>query len=261
MTTTQLPTFNHHASRSPSPLTRSLAVTCNIWNRSITRAQTLTTMASLLQSVRRVFGRGQNHGRAHRHGHDAGRTFNAGFFTSRPSGARRAPSRRKIVVLSGHPKLFCVPHQRRLSRAQSGAGLAPVQRAGRAAQERADARRGAQNHRSARHAHACPATVTGRCWKCFTPPASARPSCAILTVADANLEEELLRVNRGKGKKDRVVPLSSIACRFLENYIKAIRPETFARPGDRQAVYLDPQRPAHRRAWHQTDHQSVTCAG
>ena len=46
-----------------------------------------------------------------------------------------------------------------------------------------------------------------------------------LTVADVNLEEELLRVNRGKGKKDRVVPLSGVACQYLENYIKAIRPE------------------------------------
>jgi len=27
-------------------------------------------------------------------------------------------------------------------------------------------------------------------------------------------------VNKGKGKKDRVVPLSAIACQFLENYIK-----------------------------------------
>jgi integrase/recombinase XerD len=46
-----------------------------------------------------------------------------------------------------------------------------------------------------------------------------------LTVDAVNLEEELLRVNRGKGRKDRVVPLSSIACQYLENYIKAIRPE------------------------------------
>ncbi len=46
-----------------------------------------------------------------------------------------------------------------------------------------------------------------------------------LNVEDVNLEEELLRVNRGKGGKDRVVPLSSIACQYLENYIKAIRPE------------------------------------
>jgi integrase/recombinase XerD len=46
-----------------------------------------------------------------------------------------------------------------------------------------------------------------------------------LTVDAVNLEEELLRVNRGKGRKDRVVPLSGIACRYLENYIKVIRPE------------------------------------
>jgi integrase/recombinase XerD len=46
-----------------------------------------------------------------------------------------------------------------------------------------------------------------------------------VTVADVNLEEELLRVNGGKGAKDRVVPLTRVACSFLENYIKAIRPE------------------------------------
>lgn len=46
-----------------------------------------------------------------------------------------------------------------------------------------------------------------------------------LTVEDVNLDEELLRINAGKGGKDRVVPLSRIACRFLENYRKVIRPE------------------------------------
>jgi integrase/recombinase XerD len=46
-----------------------------------------------------------------------------------------------------------------------------------------------------------------------------------LTVDAVNLEEELLRVNKGKGKKDRVVPLSGIACQYLETYLKAIRPE------------------------------------
>lgn len=46
-----------------------------------------------------------------------------------------------------------------------------------------------------------------------------------LTVEAVNLEEELLRVNKGKGGKDRVVPLSAIACQYLENYLKAIRPE------------------------------------
>jgi integrase/recombinase XerD len=46
-----------------------------------------------------------------------------------------------------------------------------------------------------------------------------------LTVANVNLEEELLRINGGKGAKDRVVPLTRLACSFLENYIKAVRPE------------------------------------
>ncbi len=46
-----------------------------------------------------------------------------------------------------------------------------------------------------------------------------------LTVEDVNLDEELLRINAGKGGKDRVVPLSRIACRFLETYRKVIRPE------------------------------------
>lgn len=46
-----------------------------------------------------------------------------------------------------------------------------------------------------------------------------------LTLGDINQEEELLRINDGKGGRDRVVPLSRIACSFLESYIKGIRPE------------------------------------
>ena len=46
-----------------------------------------------------------------------------------------------------------------------------------------------------------------------------------LTLADARLEEELLRINAGKGGKDRVVPLTAVACSFLETYIKAVRPQ------------------------------------
>jgi integrase/recombinase XerD len=52
-----------------------------------------------------------------------------------------------------------------------------------------------------------------------------------LTVADVNLEEELLRINRGKGGKDRVVPLSGVACKFLESYIKGVRPEWAGKTG------------------------------
>jgi integrase/recombinase XerD len=46
-----------------------------------------------------------------------------------------------------------------------------------------------------------------------------------LTVADVNLEEGLLRVNHGKGGRDRVTPLGQIASRFLETYLKGIRPQ------------------------------------
>lgn len=46
-----------------------------------------------------------------------------------------------------------------------------------------------------------------------------------LTVADVQLEEELLRINGGKGAKDRVVPLTAVACSFLESYVNAIRPQ------------------------------------
>jgi len=46
-----------------------------------------------------------------------------------------------------------------------------------------------------------------------------------LTTADVNLEEGLLRVNHGKGAKDRVTPLGQMASRFLETYINGIRPQ------------------------------------
>ena len=44
-----------------------------------------------------------------------------------------------------------------------------------------------------------------------------------LTLADVNLGEGLLRVNGGKGAKDRVVPLTEVSAQFLESYINAIR--------------------------------------
>ncbi|MBU1121608.1 MAG: tyrosine-type recombinase/integrase, partial [Candidatus Omnitrophica bacterium] len=40
---------------------------------------------------------------------------------------------------------------------------------------------------------------------------------------DVDYEKGFLRVNRGKGGKDRVVPLGRIACKYLENYIKLVR--------------------------------------
>lgn len=60
-----------------------------------------------------------------------------------------------------------------------------------------------------------------------------------LTVADVNLDEELLRINGGKGAKDRVVPLTQAAARFLESYIKAVRPKLLGkRASDRLFLSL-----------------------
>lgn len=45
-----------------------------------------------------------------------------------------------------------------------------------------------------------------------------------LRLGDVNCDEELLTVRHGKGGHDRVVPLSAMACRFIETYVKGIRP-------------------------------------
>ena len=51
-----------------------------------------------------------------------------------------------------------------------------------------------------------------------------------LTLSDVDYHDGFLRINNGKGGKDRVVPLGRIACRYLENYIKSVRPEFIKDP-------------------------------
>ncbi len=51
-----------------------------------------------------------------------------------------------------------------------------------------------------------------------------------LTLNDVDYHDGFLRINQGKGGKDRVVPLGRIACRYLENYIKSVRPELIRDP-------------------------------
>jgi integrase/recombinase XerD len=46
-----------------------------------------------------------------------------------------------------------------------------------------------------------------------------------LTIRDVDYQDGLIKVNNGKGGKDRFVPIGRIACRYLENYIKSVRPE------------------------------------
>ena len=45
-----------------------------------------------------------------------------------------------------------------------------------------------------------------------------------LTIYDADLQGGMLRINCGKGRKDRVVPLGKHAIRFLREYITKVRP-------------------------------------
>ncbi len=45
-----------------------------------------------------------------------------------------------------------------------------------------------------------------------------------LTIYDADLQGGMLKVNRGKGGKDRIVPLGRHAIRFLKEYITKVRP-------------------------------------
>ena len=44
-----------------------------------------------------------------------------------------------------------------------------------------------------------------------------------LRLNDVDLDGEVLRINSGKGDKDRVVPIGKIACRYLKHYIHQVR--------------------------------------
>ncbi len=44
-----------------------------------------------------------------------------------------------------------------------------------------------------------------------------------LTIYDVDMESKFLRINKGKGSKDRVVPLGKHAVRFLREYISKVR--------------------------------------
>ena len=51
-----------------------------------------------------------------------------------------------------------------------------------------------------------------------------------LDLADVDYHDGFLRINGGKGRKDRIVPMGKIACRYLENFIKSVRPELIKDP-------------------------------
>jgi integrase/recombinase XerD len=50
-----------------------------------------------------------------------------------------------------------------------------------------------------------------------------------LTLNDVDYHDGFIRV-QGKGNRERMVPVGRIACRYLENYIKSVRPELIKDP-------------------------------
>lgn len=58
-----------------------------------------------------------------------------------------------------------------------------------------------------------------------------------LDLADVDLESGRLRIEQGKGRKDRVVPLGAVATEYLAGYITKIRPK-FLRGRETAAVFI-----------------------
>lgn len=68
-----------------------------------------------------------------------------------------------------------------------------------------------------------------------------RQELAGLNVGDADLERGYLRVNQGKNRKDRVVPVGDTACKFIEAYLKLVRWWFLRNPAE-TALFLDSQK-------------------
>ncbi len=60
-----------------------------------------------------------------------------------------------------------------------------------------------------------------------------------LTIYDADLTGGMLRINKGKGKKDRVVPLGKHAVRFLREYITKVRPHFTKKNRSNRKLFVD----------------------
>lgn len=58
-----------------------------------------------------------------------------------------------------------------------------------------------------------------------------------LNLEDVDYKGGYLRINQGKGGRDRIVPVGKIACDYLENYIKGIRPVIF-RSDKQEALFV-----------------------
>jgi integrase/recombinase XerD len=60
-----------------------------------------------------------------------------------------------------------------------------------------------------------------------------------LTIFDADLQGGILRINKGKGRKDRVVPMGKHAVRFLREYITRVRPHFTRKNRTERRLFID----------------------
>jgi integrase/recombinase XerD len=59
-----------------------------------------------------------------------------------------------------------------------------------------------------------------------------------LTIYDIDLADGMLRVNQGKGRKDRIVPLGKVAGKFVAEYLKRVRPRLAKEERPERALFL-----------------------
>ena len=59
-----------------------------------------------------------------------------------------------------------------------------------------------------------------------------------LNLENIDLENQVLRVNNGKGGKDRVVPLTQAACQWLKEYLASVRPRFVKNNAQEPALFL-----------------------
>ena len=59
-----------------------------------------------------------------------------------------------------------------------------------------------------------------------------------LTLYDLDLQQQTLMVRQGKGKKDRLLPLTDRASEWLHKYLSDIRPQLLIEPDDHKSLFL-----------------------
>ena len=65
-----------------------------------------------------------------------------------------------------------------------------------------------------------------------------RSECVKLTIHDIDTKGGYLRVNQGKGRKDRIVPLGKKACRLVREYMLKVRPHYLKANSEERAIFI-----------------------